>query len=399
MDGVDDSTDRRRVLQVAAGGRGGQQQMVAHDQGKQPHVGRPQPEPLPHPGGQLGADHTVIAAATLADVVQQRAQYEQVGPRYPGGECACARDSFDQMTVNGPGVHRIPRRQVAHRSPFREKPAPQAGTVQRLNGGHRGRPGAEQHQQVLQRIPRPGRPRSGRGIDKPREGGGRDRDAGGGGGGRDAQDQPGVAMRFGVAGQHHLTGVLHDTFVEWTADRTAQGRQSAARTRIGGGAQTRVDVVADGTRGVGEHAGQVEPVADAQRRADLIGILRQQLVPSPFGHPMQLGSDVHQRQVCRGKRARRRVAADTGVNVRELPERQRIEQLHVTEPAHPGLEIWFGTVGDLAAALPTGPGLVHQFLEAGGDSGAPLPPRSPDQLGGELIVAGDVPGFEHRQPG
>ena len=111
---------------------------------------------LAHPRGQFGADDTVVATAPLADVVQQGTQDQQVRAGYPGGECACPRDGFDQVPVDGPGVHLIARRQVANRAPFREEPAPQPGAVERLDGGDRGGSGGQQNQQVVESVARPG---------------------------------------------------------------------------------------------------------------------------------------------------------------------------------------------------------------------------------------------------
>ena len=152
---IDHRADGGRVLKVTAGGRRGQQQMVAHHGGQQPDVGRPQPEALAHLNGEFGTDHTVVTTAALADIVQQSTKHQQIRARHPGGESACPRDGFDKVTVYRPGVHLIPRRQVADRAPLREEPAPQTGPVQGLDGGHCRRSRGQQHQQVIKGIARP----------------------------------------------------------------------------------------------------------------------------------------------------------------------------------------------------------------------------------------------------
>ena len=79
------------------------------------------------------------------------------------------RDGFDQMTVDRPDVDDVARRKVAHRSPLRKQPAPQARSVQRLDRRHGGRACGEQHQQVLQRLFRPGGAQFRRGLGEPAE--------------------------------------------------------------------------------------------------------------------------------------------------------------------------------------------------------------------------------------
>ena len=96
-------------------------------------VRRPQTQPGADLGGQFGADDAVVTAAPLADVVQQRAEHQQVRSRHPRGESACPGDGFDEMPVDGPDVDDVARRQVADRAPLREQPAPQPGAVQRLD--------------------------------------------------------------------------------------------------------------------------------------------------------------------------------------------------------------------------------------------------------------------------
>ena len=98
------------VLQIAAGRGVRQQQVMAHHLGQQFDVRRPQAEPGADLGGEFGPDDAVVAAAALADVVAQRAEQQQVGTGHPGGECACPRNGFDEMAVDGPDVHDVARR-------------------------------------------------------------------------------------------------------------------------------------------------------------------------------------------------------------------------------------------------------------------------------------------------
>ena len=146
-----------RIREITVGRRRGQQQMVANHGREQPDIGGPQAQPLSHPDSQVGADLAVIPPAPLPDIVQQGAQHQQVGSRDSGRESTGARDGFDQVTVHGPDVDRIPRWKIPYGAPLREDPAPQTRPVQGLDGGHRRRAGAEQYQQIIECVARPGR--------------------------------------------------------------------------------------------------------------------------------------------------------------------------------------------------------------------------------------------------
>ena len=123
------------------------------------------------------------------------------------------------------------------------------------------------------------------------------RQAGGRRRSRDPQDQAGVALGACIAGKDDLAAELDDAFVERATYRSAKGGESPAGQRIARGPQPGVDVEADRACGVGEHARQIESIADAQGRADLVGVLRQQEFTAAAGHPVQFGANVEQGQV------------------------------------------------------------------------------------------------------
>ncbi len=174
---------------------------------------------------------------------------------------------------------------------------------------------------------------SGAVSDQPAKGRRRHRQTGGGRCGRHPQDQAGIAFGAGVAGQDHLAGELDDALVERTAHRPPQRGEPAARQRVGRGAQPGVDVVADGAGRVGKHARQVESVADAQRGADLVGVLGQQQFTAAAGDPVQFGADVEQCEVSLAERFGRRGQRSAGIDVGELRDRQGVEQLNVAQAA------------------------------------------------------------------
>ena len=106
-------------------------------------------------------------------------------------------------------------------------------------------------------------------------------------------------MRFGVAGQNHLTGALDDALVQRSPGRTAKRRKTPARKCVGGRSKSGIDVVADGAGRIGENPRKVEPVADTKRGTGFVRVLGKQLIPAALRYPVQLGANVQQRQVRR----------------------------------------------------------------------------------------------------
>ena len=129
---------------------------------------------------------------------------------------------------------------------------------------------------------------------------------------RHPQDQPGITCRAGIPGQDDLAVELHHALVERPAHRSAQRGETPARQRIARGAQSGVDVVADGAGRVGQDPGQVEPVPDPQRRPDLVGVLGHHLVAAPARDPVQFGAHVRAAPDAR-RRAIRSATPATGL--------------------------------------------------------------------------------------
>ena len=297
---------------------------------------------------------------------------------------ACPRDGFNEMAVYRPDMHDVAWRQVTHRTPLREQPAPQTHSVQRLDGGHRCRTRGQHHQQVFDRLRWPRRPQFRRGFAESGQGGRCHRQAGGRRGRRHPQDQAGIALRAGIAGQDDLACELDDAFVQRTAHRPSKRGESPTGQGVGRGAQPGIDIETDRAGGVGKHAGQIESVPDAQRRADLVGVLGQHEFTAAAGNAVQLGANVEQGKVRLAQRLGRRRQRPAGIDVGQLSDRQGIEQLDIAQTTTTGLEVGLGAVGDLAAALPPLLGVFDEFIEARSDSGAPLPTRAADQQRGQV---------------
>ena len=302
------------------------------------------------------------------------------------------RGGLDEVPVDGPDVRAVPGRQVADRSPLGEQPAPQAGAVERFDDVDERAPGAQQRQQLGERRPRPGLAQLRRGVGEVVQGAGGDRQPGAGGGRGDAQHQRRVAGGRGVAGQRHLPQVFDDPRGQRPAHRwAAQRGQAAARQSGAGRAQTDLGGERDRACGPGQGPGQVEPVADLQHRGHLVGVLGAEHVAGAPGEAVQLGADVEQ-QVARLQHL-------TAGAVEQLGRGERVDQVHVAQPAVAVLQVGLDAVGDLPHLGPAVAGGVGELVEPAPDTRAPgLPDGAADGVG-QRLVAGDVPGLEQPQRG
>ncbi len=213
--------DGRDVVDVPAGRGFGEQQMMAHHRDQ--HLGVRGREP------EAGSDHTddgdagfgVIAGPAFADVVQQSAEQEQIGPVDAAGRRGRGRRCFDQVPIDGEAVVRVALRFAAYPFPFGQQPDEQADLVKSFHDRDRGRAGGQQGNQRVARRVRPWG-RHGRGLaSKPVERVPPDRNAGPGGRGGNPQRQCRVTGRVRVPGELRLAVLLDHPFIEGTAGRAA----------------------------------------------------------------------------------------------------------------------------------------------------------------------------------
>jgi hypothetical protein len=73
----------------------------------------------------------------FSDVVQQRAERQQVRSRNAGSQRRRIDDGLDDVTVDGPFMGDVAGREVANRVPFGQQPAPQTIVVKSFDGVHR----------------------------------------------------------------------------------------------------------------------------------------------------------------------------------------------------------------------------------------------------------------------
>jgi hypothetical protein len=97
----------------------------------------------------------VVPRIALADVVQQRADEEQVGSRDITQELPGVHHRLQQVPVDGVGVESVPLRLAPHRPPLGQHPREEVVALERLDRVDEVRPRAEQAHQRLSGALRP----------------------------------------------------------------------------------------------------------------------------------------------------------------------------------------------------------------------------------------------------
>jgi hypothetical protein len=83
-DGADHGVDRRRIVEVPPGGQFGEQQVVADEADEDVDVVGAESETTAHDPDELDSDVGVVPGEALPDVVEERADEEQVGAAHTG---------------------------------------------------------------------------------------------------------------------------------------------------------------------------------------------------------------------------------------------------------------------------------------------------------------------------
>ena len=210
--GVGHCRDRRGILEVATGREAGQQQVVAHEIDEHGDVVGVEA----HAGGDGLREHDavvgVVAGATLAQIVQQRAHQQEIGPAHRSHVVGGARDRLEQVTVDGEAVERVALRLAAHAVPLGQVVHEQPVLVEQLDHRHHGVAAAEQgHERVAGRRRSTARaprrlPRRSAALSA------RERDTEVRGIGRGPQHQRRVVGRIRVGEQGDLSVAQHQTW-------------------------------------------------------------------------------------------------------------------------------------------------------------------------------------------
>ena len=117
-------------------------------------VGR-QAEARPDLAEQRHPGRRVVARVALADVVEEGAEHEQVGPRHAVGELGRVGRGLPQVPVDGEAVVRVALRPAADRLPLGEQAHEDAALVERLQHVDRAVALLEQQHELRQRARRP----------------------------------------------------------------------------------------------------------------------------------------------------------------------------------------------------------------------------------------------------
>ena len=209
-DGFGDALDGGRVVEVATRGDVGQEQVVAHHGLEHRDVLGREPHPRADRVEQVDADVGVVAGVALADVVEERAEHQQIRAVGAGDQRGRVRRRLHQVPVDREAVVGVPLRLAPDRLPLGEDVHPEAQLVERLDHGD----GAVAREQEVDEggtdLRRPGVrqvPGSGRqALER------RPVDAGvaGRGGGGGSEHQARVDGGVGVRGEVHFAIAQHE---------------------------------------------------------------------------------------------------------------------------------------------------------------------------------------------
>ena len=93
----------------------------------------------------------MVAVASLADVVEQRAQQQQVGPRNSTRQGRGLDRSFDEMAIDGVAMQGIVLPAIANAFPLRNQSRHQTGLIERFEHDERRPAGTEQRDECVAR--------------------------------------------------------------------------------------------------------------------------------------------------------------------------------------------------------------------------------------------------------
>ncbi len=401
-DRVGDGPDGGGVVEVAAGGGLGEQQVVADERGDDVGVRGVEAEAGGDRAGDALARLGVVAGAALADVVQQGREEQEVGPADAAGQRGGAHRRLDEVAVDGPGVHGVALRAAAHVVPLGQQPGDDALGLEGLPDLHHGLARPEQGDELLTGLGGPGH--------RQRAGGGHaahgvpgQRQARLGGGGRGAQGQDGVVLGAGGAGEDDLAVLLDHALrqrdplgLDEAAAAAAPAEDAAQPGSGGAGTQHAAHLAPGDVGGVGDGAGglvdlaeQRVGVGEAAGGGDLVLFLEGEPVGGAAGGQVEGVAGVEQ------EGAGRLEALAGGVG--EPGGGDGPQGGGVAEAAAGLLEVGFQQEAQLA--LPPG-AFLAQFAQLGQavrGLGAPVLVGGGAQGGGEVGVAGEVAGVEEAE--
>ena len=384
--GVANTTNRGGIGEIPPDGGVGEEKVMLDQQPQRGDVGGVHPDPGTDPLDQVHPHHGVIAGEALAEVVEECAQYEQVGSLDPVREGGRVGGGLPQVPVDGEAVIGVALRTTADACPLREhrhQQAPLIERFQRIDGAVA--VAQEPHQLVPGAVGPLDCPRCR--VDpggQPFEGGPSDRQVAFGRQPGRPPDQRRVADDIGVVGQLDQPVLLdqprcqHPRPADLVTPEIAPCPVGDPHDRAGG----RGDL---GHQRVG--------IDDPDGRGHRVLLLEAQHVTGPTGRPVEFDPHVEQPVVTDlqpGQVARRHDQIRLG----RPPQRLHVAQATVTL-----LEIRFEQIGDVTRLCPAfGPAIVQRRQPSPGVT----PPAGPAFGGdpfGQLGVTSQRPDGQQRRRG
>ena len=133
--GVGNVSDRGRVGEVATHRHVGQQQMLLDHGHQDLDVRRHETELRADGADEFHPHHGVIAGVPLAEVVEQRAEHEQVGSAHAVSELGRVRRGLPEMSIDREAVVGVALRTRTDRSPFGEQTRNEVALIERFQHG------------------------------------------------------------------------------------------------------------------------------------------------------------------------------------------------------------------------------------------------------------------------
>ena len=147
--GLGDRLDGGVVGEVTPGGDVGQEEVVAHHRHQHLRVMAAEAHARRDALDELDADLRVVARVPLAEVVEQRADDEEVGALDPSGQVGGVGGRLPQVPVDGEAVVGVALRPAAHGRPLGEDLHQQAALIERLEARDRRVPFEQEGHEVV----------------------------------------------------------------------------------------------------------------------------------------------------------------------------------------------------------------------------------------------------------
>ena len=225
-DEVGDQRRRGRVLEVPARGDRRQEQVVTHERRHGVDVVRREAHALAQGLSDDGAGRTVVTGPSLAHVVQQSGNEQEVGPVHRPGEGGSLGHGLDRVPVDGVPVDRGSLRTVSDALPVRQPPHDEAGGLEVLPDRDSVAAGPEEAHEVVAHRSRPGQREVGGLGDQTFQGGDRQRHPCLRGSRCRTHGKRRVVGDVDVSSQHRLSLVLDHSLGQRPTGRSAPEHRS-----------------------------------------------------------------------------------------------------------------------------------------------------------------------------